>query len=59
MHGLADSNTSAWTFGSSMMTFAFPMILTILVVAALYVVYTKPDALTGQRKRNQNPGAGK
>jgi len=53
---LADSNTSAWTFGSSMITFVFPMILFIAVACALYVVYTKPDARTGRRKHT--PGAG-
>jgi hypothetical protein len=40
-----------------MITFVFPMILFIVVAAALYVVYTKPDARTGRRK--QTPGAGK
>jgi len=42
---------SAWTFGGSILTFAFPMILTIVVAAALYVVYTKPEVVPGHQVR--------
>ena len=50
MHGLiADSSSSAWSFGSSMITFVFPMILFIAVGAALYVLYTKPELVPGHR----------
>ena len=51
MHGLiADGNSSAWSFGSSMITFVFPMILFIAVAAALYVLYTKPELVPGRRE---------
>ncbi len=46
---LADSNNSAWSFGGSMITFVFPMILFIAVAAALYVLYTKPELIPGHR----------
>jgi hypothetical protein len=42
---------SAWTFGGSILTFAFPMILVIVVMAALYVVYTKPEVVPGHQVR--------
>ena len=44
-----DSNVSAWTFGGSILTFAFPMILFIVVAGALYVLYTKPEFVPGHR----------
>ena len=44
-----DGNSSAWSFGGSMLTFVFPMILFIAVAAALYVVYTKPGLVPGHR----------
>jgi len=50
MHGLmADSAGSAWTFGASILSFAFPMILFIVVAGALYVLYTKPEFVPGHR----------
>ena len=50
MHGLiADGAGGAWTFGSSILTFAFPMILFIAVAGALYVLYTKPEFVPGHR----------
>ena len=50
MHGLiADSAGGAWTFGGSILTFAFPMILFIVVAGALYVLYTKPEFVPGHR----------
>ena len=42
-----DSNVSAWTFGGSILTFAFPMILFIVGAGALYVLYTKPESAPG------------
>ncbi len=33
-----------------MITFVFPMILFIAVAAALYVLYTKPELIPGQRQ---------
>ena len=50
MHGLiAQSNDSAWSFGGSILTFAFPMLLFIGVAIALYVLYTKPEVVPGRR----------
>ena len=51
MHGLiaASGDGSAWTFGGSILTFAFPMILFIVVAGALYVLYTKPQLVPGHR----------
>jgi hypothetical protein len=42
---LADS---AWSFGGSILTFAFPMILFIAVAATLWVLYTKPELVPGR-----------
>ena len=38
-----------WSFGGSILTFAFPMLLFIGVAAALYVLYTKPTVVPGHR----------
>jgi hypothetical protein len=40
---------SAWSFGGSILTFAFPMILFIVVAVGLYVLYTKPEVVPGHR----------
>jgi len=45
---LADTAGGAWTFGGSILTFAFPMILFVVVAIALYVVYTKPETVPGR-----------
>ncbi len=44
-----NSNVSAWTFGGSILSFAFPMLLFIVVASALYVLYTKPEFVPGHR----------
>jgi hypothetical protein len=50
VHGLiADGAGGAWTFGGSILTAAFPMILFIVVAGALYVLYTKPEFTPGHR----------
>jgi hypothetical protein len=50
VHGvIADSAGGAWTFGGSILTFAFPMILFIVVASALYLLYTKPEFVPGHR----------
>ena len=51
MHGViaASADSSAWSFGGSILTFAFPMILFIVVACALYVLYTKPEMVPGHR----------
>jgi hypothetical protein len=38
-----------WSFGGSILTFAFPMILFIAVASALYILYTKPHLVPGHR----------
>ncbi|MGH3199136.1 MAG: hypothetical protein ACRDOH_10530 [Streptosporangiaceae bacterium] len=50
MHVLSSAPAgSAWTFGGSILTFAFPMILFVVVGCALYVLYTKPELVPGHR----------
>jgi hypothetical protein len=50
VHGLiADGAGGAWTFGGSILTVAFPLILFIVVAGALYVLYTKPEFVPGHR----------
>ena len=46
---LADSAGVAWTFGASILSFAFPMLLFMVVAAWLYVTYTKPELVPGHR----------
>ena len=46
-------SSSAWTFGASILSFTFPMLLFIVVAAWLYVTYTKPELSPGHR----HPGA--
>ena len=41
--------SDGWSFHGSIMTFAFPMLLFIVVAVALYVLYTKPAAVPGHR----------
>jgi hypothetical protein len=43
---------SAWTFGASILTFAFPMILVIAVGTALWILYTKPELVPGRPAGN-------
>jgi hypothetical protein len=51
---LADAaGGSAWSFGGSILSFAFPMLLFIVGASALYVSYTKPELVPGHR----NPAA--
>jgi len=44
---VASLSGGAWNFGSSIMTFAFPGGLFIVVALALWVAYTKPEPLPG------------
>jgi hypothetical protein len=62
---MADAaSTSAWTFGASILSFAFPMLLFIFVASALYILYTKPEYIPGhpapglQRPVSYTPVAG-
>lgn len=49
MHALIAAGGSDWSFGGSMLTFAFPMILFITVGATLWVLYTMPHMVPGHR----------
>jgi hypothetical protein len=51
VHGLiaASADPSAWTFGASILSFTFPMLLFIVVASWLYVTYTKPEVSPGHR----------
>ena len=50
MHTLiAQSAGGAWSFGGSILTFAFPMLLFIGVAVGLYLWYTKPEVVPGHR----------
>jgi hypothetical protein len=44
---IAASAGSDWTYGGSILTFVFPMILFLAVAAVLYVLYTKPQVVPG------------
>ena len=50
MHVLSSAPPgSAWTFGASILTFVFPMLLFIVVASTLYVLYTKPELIPGHQ----------
>jgi hypothetical protein len=41
--------SDGWSFGGSILTFVFPMLLFFGVAASLYVLFTKPAAVPGRR----------
>jgi hypothetical protein len=49
VQGLIAAGTGDWSYGGSILTFAFPMILFVAVAGALYVLYTKPHLVPGHR----------
>lgn len=49
MPGLIASGLNGWTYGGSILTFAFPELLFIAVAATLYVLFTKPHVVPGHR----------
>jgi hypothetical protein len=55
MNGLIEASAGGWSYGGAILTFAFPMILFIAVMGALYVVYTKPEAVPGRFRENGQP----
>jgi hypothetical protein len=55
MNGLIEATAGGWSYGGAILTFAFPMILFIAVSAALYVVYTKPEAVPGRYRQSGRP----
>jgi len=44
-----------WSFGGSILSFAFPMILFIVVAAWLYVAYTRPELVPGRPAPAERP----
>ena len=46
---IAASPTGDWTYGASILSFVFFMLLFIGVAGALYVLYTKPHLVPGHR----------
>jgi hypothetical protein len=50
MPGVIAASTSAWSYGGSILTFLFPMILFLVVATSLYVVFTKPSVVPGHRE---------
>ena len=48
---------SDWTLAASIMTFAIPVALFIVVTAALYFLYTRPHAVPGHRDLGPATGA--
>jgi len=54
VHGLITASAVMdWSYGASILTFVFPMLLFIAVAAALYVAYTKPHLVPGHRYEMQ------
>jgi len=50
VHGLITASAVMdWSYGASILTFVFPMLLFIAVAAALYILYTKPHLVPGHR----------
>lgn len=50
MPGLtATAAGSAWSYGGSILTFVFPMLLFLIVAAVLWVLFTKPQVVPGHR----------
>ena len=51
MPGLTEATGSAWSYGGAIMTFAYWMILFLIVAMSLYVVFTKPSVVPGHREQ--------
>ena len=41
------ATTMGWSYGGSILSFLFPMILFVVVATSLYVVFTKPSVVPG------------
>ena len=41
------ATTMGWSYGASILSFLFPMILFVVVGTSLYVVFTKPSVVPG------------
>jgi hypothetical protein len=44
-----------WSYGGSILSFAFPMALFVVVAAWLYVTYTKPQLVPGRPNLVERP----
>jgi hypothetical protein len=51
MPGVIAASTSGWSYGGSILSFLFPMILFLVVATSLYVVFTKPSVVPGHREQ--------
>ncbi|MBO0804980.1 MAG: hypothetical protein J2P25_18140 [Nocardiopsaceae bacterium] len=50
MQNLVEASAGeAWSFGGSIITFLVPMIVFVLVAAALFIIYTKPELVPGRQ----------
>jgi len=49
--GVIAASTSGWSYGASILSFLFPMILFLVVATSLYVVFTKPSVVPGHREQ--------
>ncbi len=49
MHGLAMTLGSDWSLAGSIMTFAIPVGLFVIIAAILYFLYTRPHVTPGHR----------
>jgi hypothetical protein len=54
MNGLIEAS-GGWSYGGAILSFAFPMILFIAVMGALYVEYTKPEVVPGRFHETEAP----
>jgi hypothetical protein len=48
---IAAPNVMGWSYGGSILSFLFPMILFLVVATSLYVVFTKPSVVPGHREQ--------
>jgi hypothetical protein len=51
MPGVIAASTMGWSYGGSILSFLFPMILFLVVATSLYVVFTKPSVVPGHREQ--------
>ena len=59
MNDLAAVVGSDWTLAASIMTFAIPMLLFVVVATVLYFLYTRPHAVPGHRDLVAASGSGR
>ena len=59
MNDLAAVVGSDWTLAASIMTFAIPILLFVVVATVLYFLYTRPHAVPGHRDLVPAAGSGR